>query len=259
MAAGAPARQVGPDGFPLSQAEILANLNHPGTGVPASGNVLAPASGAVASGGPGSVYSVGPNGQTSYNVTPNTQAYDANQAALNRTQQTSLANLSGTQASDLSKQSATQAQTLLNQRASLNAEEESRRISEISSLTGASGSTPHVSASAVPFDETGARNAAFARAKDTAGQTALSSLKALQDVVDTRGLDGSSIEAAGTGQVMAGAAGALGGFTREQLIQDLNRAASLSDRNYQGDITQRGQDMQMIPSLLSLITTSGLY
>lgn len=204
----------------------------------------------VQQGGAGSVANVGPNGSTSYSVTPNTQAFDAEQAKL----ASDRAAAAATQQQQLTQ---TGASNLLNQRASLNAEAESRRMAELSTMSGTTGTSPHVGTAGQPFDEVGARNAAFAAAKDQAGQVALSSVKALQDVMDARGINGSSIEANNEGQILGGAAGSLGGFTREQLMQDLSRAAQVSDRNYQGNVTQRGQDMAQLPSLLGLITAAG--
>lgn len=209
------------------------------TGTAASSNVLNPATQAVQGGGPGSNLNVGPNGQTQYTVTPNTQSYDAEQAKLASERQSAASSAN------------------LQERARLNSQAEQQRLSEISQLSQ-TASAPHVSTgSGQSFDETGARNAAFARAKDTAGQTALASLKALQDVVDSRGTNGSSIERDATGRTLAGAAGALGGFTRDQLMADLARVSSLADRNYQGDITQRGQDLASRQSLYALLNSAG--
>lgn len=235
--AGAAAQQRDAQGFPLSQQEIVARLNSPGTGVPASPNVLGPASGSVSGGGPGSVYNVGPQGQTSYSVTPNTQSYDAEQARL------------------ASQREQSNALGLLDERARLNTQSTQQRLAALSSL---SGSAPaHVSSGSVPFDEEGARNVAFARAKDTAGQTALSSLKALQDVVDSRGLNGSTIESGDTARILGQAGGSIGSATRDQLLADLTRASQISDRNYQGDISQRGQDIAAQQSLYALLNSAG--
>lgn len=107
-------------------------------------------------------------------------------------------------------------------------------------------------------DETAARGAAFARAKEQAGNTALSALRALQDFAAERGQTGSSMERQMIGDVVGGAAGDVNEFTREQLIQDLNRAADIADLQYQGGIAQRGQNLSMLPSLLGLIGSRGL-
>jgi len=102
-------------------------------------------------------------------------------------------------------------------------------------------------------DETAARSAAFARAKEQAGSTARSALMSLQGAIDERGMTGSSVEAGQAGGVIGGAANSVGDFTREQLIQDLNRASQIADMRYQGDITQRGQDMNRTQTLMGLM------
>jgi hypothetical protein len=102
-------------------------------------------------------------------------------------------------------------------------------------------------------DETAARNAAFARAKEQAGSTARASLRSLQGVIDERGMTGSSTEAGLAGGAIGGAANTVGDFTREQLIQDLTRAGQIADMRYQGNITQRGQDLSRNQSLAGLL------
>jgi len=109
-------------------------------------------------------------------------------------------------------------------------------------------------------NEEAARAAAFARAKDQAGATANASLQSLRDVMDARGLfGGSTIEAQQTGNILGGAKGSVDEFTREQLIQDLNRSSDVADRNYAGALTQRGQDMNRQQALLGLLAAGGLY
>lgn len=144
--------------------------------------------------------------------------------------------------------------------AKLQADAEARRLGMLSTLKTTAGgiAPPAVTHAGIgPTDEVAARGAAFARAKEQAGRTALSSLKALQDVVESQGLMGSSIEAARAGEIVGGARADVGDFTTEQLISDLNRAAEISDLSYQGGITQRGQDISLLPSLLGLITAGG--
>lgn len=137
--------------------------------------------------------------------------------------------------------------------AQLQADAEARRLGYLSKVTGAN---PQVGGGAPAYDETAARAAAFARAKEQAGGTALASLRALQEVMANSGKMGSSQEAQGEEAIAGGAAGSVNDFTREQLMQDLNRAAQVGDRNYQGAITQRGQNLSMVPSLMGLITAS---
>lgn len=140
--------------------------------------------------------------------------------------------------------------------ARLQAAAEQRRLGYLSQIGGQA--PPQVQGGGGPTgDETAARGAAFARAKEQAGSTAAASMKALQDVMAGRGLTGGSTESQGMAGILSGAAGGVNEFTRDQLMQDLNRSAQLADRNYQGAITQRGQDRALLPSLLGLITSSG--
>ena len=142
----------------------------------------------------------------------------------------------------------------MNLAAKLQADAEARRLGYLSTVTG---QHPQVAGGNIAADETAARAAAFARAKEQAGNTANASLKALGDVMAGRGMTGSSVEGSAIADIVGGAQGGVNEFTREQLIQDLNRAAGISDRNYQGAVTQRGQDLSMVPSLMGLITASG--
>lgn len=124
-------------------------------------------------------------------------------------------------------------------------------------LTTPAGAPP-VGAPAGPTgDENAARAAAFARAKDMAGKTARSSLTALQEIMASRGEAGGGREFEGTQAILEGGQSRINEFGREQLMNDLNRAADISDRDYQGAITQRGQDLgqrqQSLQALLSLL------
>ncbi len=113
--------------------------------------------------------------------------------------------------------------------------------------------------SAMEQAENAARAAAFGRAKDQAGQVARSGVDATSNEMALRGLAGSGIEGSALGSVIGGSAGQLGDFTREQLIQDLDRARQVADMQYQGNITQRGQNMGLSPAILGLIGSRGLY
>lgn len=144
----------------------------------------------------------------------------------------------------------------MDHQAALQAAAEERRLGYLSTLRG-SGGPAGPSGGAPAFDETAARAAAFAAAKEQAGQTANASLKALGDVMASRGMTGSSVEGAGISDVVNGARGGVNAFTTDQLISDLNRASGVADRNYQGGIQMRGQDMAQLPSLMSLITAKG--
>ena len=102
-------------------------------------------------------------------------------------------------------------------------------------------------------DENAARAAAFARAKDQAALTARASLNALADELTGRGMLGSGEDFIRTSGVVNRAAQGVNEFTREQLIQDLNRNAQIADQTYQGNIAQRGQDLGLSPSILGLV------
>lgn len=128
------------------------------------------------------------------------------------------------------------------------------------SMLDTGGSAPRVEGPAGPgFNEEAARNAAFARAKERAGQTAASGVASLKGILEGRGLAGSSIEAAEMGDLVASGTNAITDFTREELINDLNRAAEISDMTYQGNIAQRGQDLNRQQALMGLMSAGGLY
>lgn len=140
--------------------------------------------------------------------------------------------------------------------ARLQAQAEQTRMGFVSQVAG--NTAPHVGATSGPApDETAARAAAFARAKDQAGMTANAALEGLRAATTSRGVNGSTIEGEGLARIIGGGAGEVNRYTTDQLMSDLNRTADISDRNYQGDITQRGQDMSQLASLLGLITASG--
>ena len=140
-----------------------------------------------------------------------------------------------------------------------------------SSSSGAGGMGGGVgSLPAIAMPDTSAANAAaFGRAKDQAGQTARASLTALRNEMAGRGLRGSGIEAGEVGKTIARGAAGVNEFTREQAIQDAGNAADLAKQEYQGRITQRGQDIgvaqanasrqqQQLEGLLGLIGGRGI-
>jgi hypothetical protein len=118
-------------------------------------------------------------------------------------------------------------------------------------------------------DTTGAVNAAFARGKDQAGLNARAALTGLQNEMAGRQMLGSGAEAGQTRQIIEHGAAGINEMNREQAIQDANMAGQRASEVYQGNITQRGQDMQakqaemarlakMQEGLLSVINSSGL-
>lgn len=104
------------------------------------------------------------------------------------------------------------------------------------------GGVPQVSHVVAP-DFTAAQNAAFARAKDREGQLAQGALTGLRSSLGGRGLLGSGAEFRGTANIVNKALGNLGEVNREQAIQNAAGAVDQMKMGYQGDITQRGQDI----------------
>ena len=140
--------------------------------------------------------------------------------------------------------------------------------SSSSGAGGAGGGVANLPAITMP-DTSAANAAAFGRAKDQAGQTARASLTALRGEMAGRGLRGSGIEAGEVGKTIARGAAGVNEFTREQAIQDAGNAADLAKQEYQGRITQRGQDIgvaqanasrqqQQLEGLLGLIGGRGI-
>lgn len=155
--------------------------------------------------------------------------------------------------------------------ANLQAQAEQRRLGYIPQLLsnatsalqlggGGSKGLPEIS-QASTAGEDAARAAAFARAKDIAGQTGRSALTALQNVMGARGLTGTGIGATGAANVIGAGASQLADVNREQLIQDLANARARASEAYQGAIAQRGQDVALRGQNLNMMQslTSPLY
>jgi len=110
--------------------------------------------------------------------------------------------------------------------------------------------------------EKAAQAAQFARAKELAGQNALAALQSFQGAMADRGLTGSTgptLESGGIERILGSAAGGVQDVIREQMLAGLQRAAQIADMQYQGGITQRGQDISRQQALLSLINSGTLY
>jgi hypothetical protein len=120
----------------------------------------------------------------------------------------------------------------------------------------------------------------FARYKDQSGRLANSALRGLRDEMTSRGISGSGIEAANTARIYSDAMRGQADNAYQQQARsedqswqaqqmgyqgDLTQRAQdlgLSSTGYQGGIQQRGQDMgynnmsQMMPSILSYLSQS---
>ncbi len=187
----------------------------------------------------------GPNApRESYTTTPNTLGEEHGYAMEQANNAASIAN------------------DQMRLKAQLAADAEARRLRAIRELIpGQTSQMPGGPGGGGPTgNEQAARDAAFGRAKEQAGNTAMASLKALEDVMAARGLRGSTIEGNLTADVLTGGVHELNDLVRSQTISDNNRAGSIADRDYQGNIVKRGQNMDYMRSLLATISSgSGLY
>ncbi len=101
--------------------------------------------------------------------------------------------------------------------------------------------------------EADARAAAFSRAKDQAGQVARSSLTAIAEQMASKGMTGAGYDALLQAGAIGQAANPLLDLTRDQQMNDVQRAGQVADLDYTGRVTQRGQDLQNRQSFLSLL------
>ncbi len=92
-------------------------------------------------------------------------------------------------------------------------------------------------------DMTQANAQIFGRAKDQAGQMGRASLQSLRDELGATGMLGSGSEAQSTQNIIAHGAGQLGEVSRENAVNESAQKADFAKMKYQGDITQRGQDI----------------
>ena len=147
-----------------------------------------------------------------------------------------------------------QARQTMASQSQIDAEAEARRIATLKSMMAQYGGMTGGNQIPIPKapptiqhdasgNEAAARAAAFARAKDATGNLAAAQLRGLEGAMAGRGVAGSPLEVLGQAQVLGGARGGLDQVITEQMLQDLNRAGEVSDLEYTGGITQRGQDM----------------
>ena len=198
----------------------------------------------------------GTTGQTPYAGvgTPGSSPYVPEEAEAQRQRETTrLGQQTGIEGqSRLGQEAAGYGTAATEQQAKLQAEAEARRFNQFSpyfqSLFGGAGGQGGVTTP--PREQYGggaadaARAAAFARAKDMAAKIAQSGVTGLRNAMASRGIGGSGIEVGGTGEILGNATNQLGNVSQEQLIQDLEQQRHESDISYQGNITQRGQDIQ---------------
>ena len=156
----------------------------------------------------------------------------------------------------LARQQQAAEQALLSQRARLSEDAFTNRLAAVQRIPG-TAQVQHPGG--VTGNETAARAAAFGRARDIQGTTARSALRALQGLHEQSGTTGSTMEAMQQGRVVGGAEAGISDFLTQQLLSDLSRAAEISDLQYKGGITQRGQDIDLQQALIALANMGPLY
>lgn len=143
------------------------------------------------------------------------------------------------------------------QEAGLQAAAEQRRLAMFSPFfdkftnmyqSGSGGVAPPPQVQNIDFGgisgaENAAQAAAFARAKDKAGQIGRSATNALANVFGARGLSGSGLAVNQMGGVLGEQATQLGEVNREQAIQSANIARQRASELMQAQLAQRGQDV----------------
>lgn len=180
-------------------------------------------------------------GQTLVTTTPNLLGQEAdiaaNQARLN---------------SDLTMKQAAQ-------KAQLAQDAYNQRLNSLRMFSSSGGSAPQVQHPGSGSE--GMANAlAFGQAKDTAGQLALGALKSMQGMMAERGLTGSTDEANAASNILQGGAAQIAGMNKDQLLAQIARQNAVNDMVYQGNITQRAQDLSAQQALYGLITSGlGVY
>lgn len=95
-----------------------------------------------------------------------------------------------------------------------------------------------------PVDTSAAESASFNKAKDQVGQESTGALAGLRSALGARGMLGSGLEERGTAAAATSAAGQLGDVSRQQAVTRASNAQKNAQANFEGDITQRGQDFQ---------------
>lgn len=95
-------------------------------------------------------------------------------------------------------------------------------------------------------DRRAAEDAAFGRAKDRIGQATQGLMRAIRGQVGARNIGGSSIEGNMISDALGQAYGQTGEVIRDQAIEGLRRDQTVEDRDYAGELTQRGQDIPVL-------------
>lgn len=122
-------------------------------------------------------------------------------------------------------------------------EDQNTALGLFSSVTGGGGGATPARVSGGDSSWDASLAASLGRAKDTSAAAVGAARKAMMDNMAARGISGSGIEAQRDMGIQLAGAGEIGKAGREGAVQTAARQASVNDRNYSGDITQRGQDI----------------
>jgi len=101
------------------------------------------------------------------------------------------------------------------------------------------GTSPSIQAP----DPTAATNAAFASAKDRAGNLTRASLDSLAGEMGAQGMLGSGGQMQGMADILTSGTNIMGEESRAQMGKQADISADFAKTKYAGDITQRGQDI----------------
>jgi hypothetical protein len=140
-------------------------------------------------------------------------------------------------------------------KARLSDEAFSKRMAMFSSSGGDSGGGD-TGTGVDPAVTEAARAAAFARAKDQAGQTGRAALDAIQNVLGATGRLGGGYEADAKAAVVGGARADVNEFTRDQLMSDLDFLQAQDDRQFSANEKAKDRRAQERQSLLSMVSSS---
>jgi hypothetical protein len=123
-------------------------------------------------------------------------------------------------------------------------------------IDGLPYSKPGEPATGAAADTGGASAAdlAFARAKDKAGLLAGARLKGARSAMGDRSL---GTQARAVDSILGDAEQGLTDVATKQALYEAQRSADVEDRNYAGEITRRGQNFGIAPSLFALLRGQG--
>ncbi len=118
---------------------------------------------------------------------------------------------------------------------------------DITTITGTPSASDPGMIPRVPTEQAGGDDAAaalaFGRAKDQAGLATRGLMKSVRHNMASRGISGSGIEGGASMDVLAGGADRVAQAGLAEALHKVQRGNDVSDRNYAGNINQRGQDI----------------